>query len=616
MRLLLALVALAGCGNKSKLDVDRGADVDVLWDLAPDGTELGIVASPRAVELAFRGIAAVRSLTAQPDVEPAKDQLDALAHAMFGSTTATPEEAGFATNKPFAMFATSDGVLGIMPVGDRDKFMAQKKGTRGSAEDTLDTNTCRMISDRYVCATTTAMFDRLGKGSLRGKLGPAGARGDAELYMANKTLLGDTKGTLTVAAEINKGEVSLHGIWQGTPSGVLAKVSGITAPHPDTTGASGFVTFNAAPLLANLPSIPIAGGVTTDQLAASMVGPISAVIPAGSIDIQIHIPLKDAKPATTIVENCKDVGTFFALAEKQTPGACRVVLQGTNALELDIWVEGTTLRLGAHKGASPKGLPGALTPVARDLAANDWTAALWGRGTMLNLSGITPTTQEVPAGVALGIHMMGLVNELGAAAKVDATGVRFRGYVRTVWTNTSDVVTKYVAVSGNDIISGKATEAGKSLAATAPGSQFAADFAAGQGGLMVPAAAIGIVTSVVMPAIARLIGGETGEAQPDGGDAGANPNGPPMANADLAQLLCRAYVEEAYPKWLADNKGKKCPTRIDDLAKYFGDDPGIPIKDDPWGRPLVMTCSDDKGVTVMSVGEDGVPATADDVHAP
>jgi hypothetical protein len=472
-----------------------------------------------------------------------------------------------------------------------------------------------MISDRYVCATNTAMFDRLGKGSLRGKLGPAGARGDAELYMTNLPLLGDTKGTLTVAAQIDEGEVSVHGIWQGTPSGVLAKLSGITAPHPDTTGASGFVTFNAAPLLANLPSIPIAGGVTTDQLAASMVGPISASIPAGSIDIQLHIPLKDIKPATTIVENCKDVGTFFALAEKQTPGACRVVLQGTNALELDIWVEGTTLRLGAHKGATPKGQPGALTQVGRQLAANDWTAALWGRGTMLNLSGITPATQEVPAGVGLGVHLMALVTELGAAAKVDATGVTFRAHLRTVWTYTPDVVAKYIAVSGSDIITGKATETAKAIVASAPGSQFAADFAAGQGGLMIPAAAIGLVTSAVMPVIARLIGGEAGEPGPHADDP-SNPNGPPMANSDLALLLCRAYVEEAYPKWLADNKGKKCPTRIDDLAKYFGDDPGIPIKQDPWGRPLVMTCTEDKGVSVMSVGEDGAPATADDVHAP
>lgn len=615
MRLaLIALIALVGCRNKSKLDASRGADVDALWDLAPDGTEFGIVASPRAVDLAFRAIAAARSLTAQPDIAPAKDQLDALARGMFGSTTATPEEAGFATTKPFAMFKTADGVIGVMPVGDRDKFMAIKKGQRGStptADDTLEQNTCRMIQDRYVCTTKVEMFDRLGKGSLRGKTAFAGARGDAELYMSGVTMFGDTKGDLAVAAQLERGQLSLHGAWRGTPSGLLAKLSGATAPKPDTAGASGFVAFDAKPLLASIPSVPIAGGVTTDQLGASIAGPIIATIPSGAIDIQIQIPLTDPKPATTIVDNCKDVGALFALASTQTPGACRIVLQGTNALELDIWVENTTLRLGAHKGPRPAGHAGALTQVGRELASGAWTAALWGRGTMLNLTGITPASQEMPEQVALGIHAMALLNELGAAATVDQTGMKFRGFVRTAWANPADVVAKYVAVSGNDIVNGKATETGKAIVQTAPDSPFAADFAAGQGGLMIPAAAVGIVSSIVIPAVASYLAGSD-----DGDGSETPPPGSPMNNADLASLLARAYVEEAYPKWVAEHPGKKCPATIDDLAHYFGDDPGIPVKQDPWGHDLVMTCDDANGVAITSAGEDGKPGTPDDVRAP
>jgi hypothetical protein len=611
MRLLLALVAVAGCGNKSKLDADRGADVDALWDLAPDGTELGIVASPRAVDLAFRGLAAARALTAQPDLAPAKDQLDAVAQGMFGSTSATPEEAGFATTKPFAMFVTNDGVIGVMPVGDRDKFMAMKKGQRGSAEDTLEQNTCRMIGDRYVCATKVEMFDRIGKGSLRGKLAVAGARGDAELYMAGLTMLGPTKGDLAIAAQLDPGQVSLHGSWRGTPSGLLEKLAGATAPKPDTSGVTGFVAFDAKPLLADIPSVPIAGGVTTDQLGASIVGPIIATIPAGAIDIQIQIPLIDPKPATTIVENCKDVAALFSLAQTQAPGACRIVLQGTNALELDIWVDGTTLRLGAHKGPRPAGQPGAVTPVGRELASGNWSAALWGRGTMLNLTGITPATQDVPEQVALGIHAMALVNEVGAAASVDATGMKFRAYVRTAFANPPDVVAKYVAISGNDIITGKATETGKAIVQTAPTSPFAADFAAGQGGLMIPAAAIGILSSVVIPAIAGYLSGDGGS-----GEEAAPPPGQPMNKTDLAKLLVQTYVEQAYKKWQVDNPRRSCPPSIDELAVYFGEDPGVPVKQDPWGRDLVMTCDDEKGVTITSLGEDGKPGTADDVHAP
>jgi hypothetical protein len=228
---------------------------------------------------------------------------------------------------------------------------------------------------------------------------------------------------------------------------------------------------------------------------------------------------------------------------------------------------------------------------------------------MLNLSGIKPSTQEVPDQIALGIHAMSLVNELGAAAKVEPTGVQFRVALRTVFANPPDVVATYVGVSGNDIVTGKATATGQTLASTAPSSPFAADFAAGQGGLMVPAAAIGLVTAVIVPAISRYIGGE------EAGSADANtPPGPAMNNSDLATLLVRAYVEEAYPKWLADNKGKKCPAKIEELAKYFGDDPGIPILQDPWGHDLVMQC-DDRGIVVLSVGEDGQLGTPDDVRS-
>ena len=110
MRLLpiLALAAAAvGCRNKSKLDVDRGADVDALWDLAPDDTQLGLVASPRAVGLAIRGVNALRDIAAQPDLAPAKPQIDMIVKGMFGSETGTAADAGFSDTRGFAMFATS-----------------------------------------------------------------------------------------------------------------------------------------------------------------------------------------------------------------------------------------------------------------------------------------------------------------------------------------------------------------------------------------------------------------------------------------------------------------------------------------------------------------------------
>src|SRR5262245_49896803 len=137
--LALALAAFVGCrSSKSKLDADRAAAADALWDFAPDGTRLGIVASPRAVGLAFRALDAIRELSKQPDFTAAKPQIDAVVRGLLGSPTATPADAGYFATKGFALFETAEGVAAIMPVADRDKYMNSRHGARGSgsADDT------------------------------------------------------------------------------------------------------------------------------------------------------------------------------------------------------------------------------------------------------------------------------------------------------------------------------------------------------------------------------------------------------------------------------------------------------------------------------------------------
>ncbi|HEX5060776.1 MAG TPA: hypothetical protein VFV99_15515, partial [Kofleriaceae bacterium] len=329
-------------------------------------------------------------------------------------------------------------------------------------------------------------------------------------------------------------------------------------------------------------------------------------IPAGSVDIQISAPLTDPKPAQIVLEHCDDIGKFFELAKTQTPGACRIVMQGTSTLELDVWVENNTLRLGAHKGAVPAGKPGGMTAFGRELASGTWTAAFWGRGTMLNLGTITAAKENAPPEVALGIHAMSLVNELGVAARVDKQGITFRAVLRTAWDNPPAVVDKITKFPGNDILTGKATEPAKAIAAGAPGSPFAADFDAGQGGLMVPAAMIGLASAVVIPIVMRATGA-------GGGEQDESAHGPQVNQSDLVMLLLHAYAEEAYPKWQADHPKQKCPATLAEVATYFGDNPGLPVEKDPWDHDLVMKC-DDKGFSVSSVGPDGKAGTDDDVH--
>ena len=512
MRIWL-LIALAACGNKSKLDVVPGGDTDALWDLAPDGTEVGVVASPRALGLVMRGFTAVSQLAASPDFAPLKPQLDAITGALFGRPDATFADAGLTTDRGFAMFITTDGVIAVMPVLDRAKFMAAKHGTvgSGSADDTLDGSTCRTVRSVYMCATSEKMFARVGKGALRGKAMLAGGRGDLELFAPTLPLFGGAPADLAITAELDDGQIAVRGKWTGTPGGTLGALSGVNAPHPDATAVSGFMAFDLAKLIAGLPPVPMVQGVSFQDFAATLKGPVSATIPSGSVDIQLLIPLTDAKVATKVIDECNDLKPILDLTEQQTPGACRFRMQSASVIELEAWVDGNELRVGAHKGAPAAGAPSALTPIARELLAGDWTAMFWGRGTMVNLSGIAPATTDLPPQASAAIHAISLVNELGAGIKVDTTGVTMRGVMRTVWANPPEVIAKLVSISGDDIVRGKATDTGKALAAAAPSSPFATDFTAGQGGLMIPAAVLGIASALVVPAIGALFGGGPGD---------------------------------------------------------------------------------------------------------
>ena len=515
MRMWVLVVALAACGHhKSLLDVDPGADVDALWDLAPDGTEVGIVASPRAIELVMRGVAATQALAATPDFEPMKPQVDAIVAALLGKPDATPAEAGIAVDRGFAMFITADGVLGVMPVGDRDKFMTVKHGERGEV-DHLNGNSCKPLRGLYVCATSDKLFARLGKASLRGKVALAGGRGDIELYAPKLPLFGGSPGDLALAVALDDGQLALRGKWTGAPGGTLGLLSGVVAPHPDTARTSGFVAADLAKLLGDLPPIPLAGDVTIAALAKSFVGPISAVIPSGSVDIQVHIPVRDPAPAQGVIDHCQDLAPVLDLVDPQPPGACRFKMQSAAVLELEAWVEGKELRIGAHKGTPSQGTKEALTPIGTELARGDWTAMFWGRGTMLNLAGMEPATIDLPPQASAAIHAIALVNELGLGLKVDPDGVTVRGVLRTAWANPADVVAKVIAISGDDIVHGKALEPAKAIVAGAPGTPFAADFQAGQGGLMVPAAVMGIASAVIVPRLDDLLGGGgTGDEAP------------------------------------------------------------------------------------------------------
>jgi hypothetical protein len=198
----------------------------------------------------------------------------------------------------------------------------------------------------------------------------------------------------------------------------------------------------------------------------------------------------------------------------------------------------------------------------------------------------------VPESAATSLHAMGLVTEVGAGIKLDPTGIQLRGLVRTVWANPPGLGDKLAAIPGTDLLHGGS--AAKALATG--GTPFAADYATGQGGLMIPAAVLGFSAATILPAITSLAHADT-------------------SNADDAQAMVKQYAFEAYPQWAAAHPDQDCPASIDELATYTS---ALPL--DPWGHALVAQCgpalpAGAKGIAIHSLGPDGVDGTADDIRS-
>ncbi len=97
------------------------------------------------------------------------------------------------------------------------------------------------------------------------------------------------------------------------------------------------------------------------------------------------------------------------------------------------------------------------------------------------------------------IRAMTVINEVGLAVRTDGDTLRFVGSIRTLFANPDDVVAKILAIPPADIASGGAVAAASQVATGSPGSPFAQDHAAGGGGLMVPAAMVGMAAAIVIP---------------------------------------------------------------------------------------------------------------------
>lgn len=86
------------------------------------------------------------------------------------------------------------------------------------------------------------------------------------------------------------------------------------------------------------------------------------------------------------------------------------------------------------------------------------------------------------------------------------------------------------------------------------------------------------------------------------------------SKVDEFAIKLQRYGNEAYPAWLKEHPGRKCPDSIDELNKYIGAIDSL----DRWGRPMKVVCDRPlprfPGFSVVSAGQDGKMDTEDDVE--
>ncbi len=498
-------LASVGChkdGASSDPSASRPADdVDAMWKLAPDNLVVGFVASGRAIELASHVVPTLLDAANLPEMADYAPMLKT-ALAVAGMPSGQFLDLGFAA-KPCAVFAMKTGKpIVILPLGDRDKLVKSLKGKRGDV-DQIDDLKCKPVSGVYACAEDLAQLDHLGKGPVPGKAAVGGVRGDIEVYAPELPIPG-MPSALSVAIGLDPGQVDVRAVLAGTPAGPLNVARMMKPLAVDPKGLAGFATFDIGPALLGVPDMPLVGGVSTSDVAHSLKGPMLVTLPAGVFDIQMRAPLTDPKPISTLLEHCGEIaGAGLPITVTAHDGACRIESPQVPGVGVDIWVDGKELRVASKKGAPPAGKDVPLTAVGKELASGDWTFALWGRGSLLAPSVVPftlPGGLAIPSEAKIALRAMGMMSEIGMGVKIGDDGVHVRLSFRTAWGNPPDVVKKILDISPDDFLAGKAGDKAKAIAAASPSSPFAGDVASGQSGMALPAAIIGILAAVAVPA--------------------------------------------------------------------------------------------------------------------
>jgi len=485
-RLLVAIVMISGC-HKDARTVTSPKEADALWALTPEGAQLGIVATPRALAMLEHGWADVHAFVDKaPDLAPIAKAMDAQLAELTGAPDFKLADYGLTSEKGGAVFVIGpEQVVMVVPLADRDKFLAKAGGTKGTDADTIKKATCKTLQSAYVCASNAELFGKLGRGQLRDKLD---ARGDIEVVAEG--IPGMPMKTAAGVVQLERGAATVRGTLSGLRAASIAELGAPIKPVVDREHASGFGVVNLGAMLSTLPDVPLGAGVTTAQLAHSFAGPLTLSVAAGALSFDARIPLGDPTPAQTLLDHCAELVPGLTSAN----GACHFAIPQT-PIALDIWIADKTLHLGMQHPPAPATVP--LTPFAAELAEGTWSFAFWGRGSLFAAPPLPiPADATTDPEFHVGMRLFAMMNELGIGVRTDGDKLHLVATIRTSWSNPDDVIAKLTAFDPADVFAGKGSAITGGLPRSAP---LAQDVEAGYAGLFLPVSLVGIASAVAIP---------------------------------------------------------------------------------------------------------------------
>ncbi|MEO8548644.1 MAG: hypothetical protein ABI678_01675 [Kofleriaceae bacterium] len=493
--LVAAVVAVGGC-KKDAAQAPGGpastADLDALWKLAPADALFGVVASPRALVMtqhAWDDV--VKFMAATPDLAPVLTEMRAELTKELGTADLQWSAIGWTDTKGVAIFQLANKkALMVLPVVDEPKWKALL-----AKQKHPDEMKCQQTHGVYACSDDPAAFDQMGKGTLSAAL--ANARGDVE--MAGKLMPGARDAStleLAIVAQLAPGTVVVRGGLRGAPKRALDLAGAPASPRTDGDHTTGFALLNLKGLYSQIPDF----GPFTDAVH-SIEDPATLV--ATSTGMDVRAPLGDPAPIKKLIEQYCEVGPLAQLGAQLVNGGCELQLPNMPPeFKVRASVDGKTLVVATAATAKPVSVDN--SPLGKELAAGKWQFAFFGRGSLLGgfqgMGGMPAVPPEAAMYLHLGLKAMALINEMGAAVKIDGDTIHFVFGLRTAFGNPPDVVAKLIAIDPDQIIAGKGGEIVKPIIAAAPSSPLAQDVKAGYMGLMLPTMGIGMMSAIAIPA--------------------------------------------------------------------------------------------------------------------